>query len=80
MAVGELQTPGQRSKWLRVSQDKTQEAIAREVFVSQATISQIERDIFIPRMALRRRLADAYGVHHDFIWRPEDLAARKRVA
>ncbi|HEU5085685.1 MAG TPA: helix-turn-helix transcriptional regulator [Acidimicrobiales bacterium] len=80
MAVEELTTPGRRVRWLRVSQDKTQELLAGKATVTQASISQIERDLFIPRLAIRRLIAEELGVHPDFIWRPEDLAERSRVA
>lgn len=76
----ELSSPGERMRWLRVGQDLTQETLAAKATVSQNAISQIERDVFVPRPVIRRLIAEALGVHHDLIWRPADLAKRKRVA
>jgi len=78
--VEELATPGQRMKWLRAARDTTQVVLAAEATVSQPSISQIERDEFTPRRVIRIRIAEALGVHPDFIWRAEDLANRRRVS
>lgn len=80
MGTEELSTPGQRVRWLRLSQDRTQQWLANEATVSQNAISQIERDLFTPRFVIRKLIAEKLGVHPDFIWRPADLAVRSRAA
>lgn len=77
----ELTTPGQRIKWLRMSHDLKQAVLAQMVHVGQTTISQVERDLWVPRPTVRRAIAEALGVHESFIWQASDLARmRKRVA
>jgi transcriptional regulator with XRE-family HTH domain len=77
----ELTTPGARVRWLRMGQDMTQACLAAKVFVGQTTISQVERDLWVPRPVVRRAIAEALNVHESFIWQTGDLARmRKRVA
>lgn len=80
MVVEELQSPGERLRWLRLANDLTQAALGDRALVSQRMISHFEADRHIPRQRTRQKLAEALGVHPDFIWRPADLAKRKRVA
>lgn len=76
----ELQTAGQRMRWLRMARDMNQTELGRQAFISQRMVSHFELDRYVPRPLTRQRIAEALGVHQDFIWRAADLVKRKRVA
>lgn len=79
--IEDLTTPGERIRWLRMAKDMKQAVLAELVHVGQTTISQVERDLWVPRPVVRRAIAEALGVHESFIWHADDLARmRKRVA
>ena len=79
--IEELTTPGMRIRWLRMARDWKQAVLADATHVGQTAISQIERDLWVPRPVIRRAIAEALGVHESFIWHAEDLVRmRKRVA
>lgn len=80
MVTEELKTAGERLRWLRMAHDLNQTELGRRAGISQRMVSHFERDRYVPRPRDRQALAEALGVHMDFIWRPADLARRKRVA
>lgn len=80
MRYEELSTAGQRLRWLRVASDLTQTSLGARSSVGQRMLSYFERDVYVPRKSQRKAIAEALGVHPDFIWHDADLANRKRVA
>lgn len=80
MSVEELPTAGERLRWLRLARDMNQTVLGQKALVSQRMVSHFEADRYVPRLLTRQRLAEALGVHPDFIWRPADLAKRRRAA
>lgn len=80
-SMSSLVTPGERIRWLRMANDMKQAVLAERVHIGQTSISQVERDLWIPRPIVRRAIADVFNVHESFIWHADDLARmRKRVA
>jgi putative transcriptional regulator len=58
-----------RLKVLRAERDWTQEELARRVSVTRKTISTVERGVFVPSTVLALRLAQAFGVPVEQVFR-----------
>ena len=68
IALTGLETPGARIRFLRRSQDLTQETLARMALTTQPTVARWERDEFLPHKASKKLLADALGVAPEFLF------------
>jgi len=67
MGTSLLETTGERLKWARMRQKKTQKGLGREVGVRDVYISQLESNTYRGSRALIARLAAALGVSIAFL-------------
>lgn len=64
----ELNTPGQRIKFMRKAKGWNQETLASKVYVSQPAVSQWESDGVVPARQSQMLLAEALGTTREFLF------------
>lgn len=64
----ELDTPGQRIRFLRTRLGMSQEGLAGKVYVTQPAISQWENDIWLPGRQSQVLLAEALNTTRSFLF------------
>lgn len=64
----ELNTPGQRIKFMRKAKGWNQETLAAKVLVTQPAVSQWESDGVIPARQSQMLLAEALGTTREFLF------------
>lgn len=68
MNYEELSTDGDRLRWFRDQADLTQGELGRRAGCSQPSVSQYETGASEPDRHVKRRIAEALGVHPSVIW------------
>jgi transcriptional regulator with XRE-family HTH domain len=66
--VTDLETTGQRIRFLRTAKGWSQETLAAKVYVSQPAVSQWEQDEIVPARQSQHLLAEALSTTRMFLF------------